>query len=429
MGKDFEIQIPFESIEASTYSELLARIETEHRFWTTFEDSLDVRFYPPSRSSIAAQYRGKISSVIGGWGKYLSRLRDIDGRAFAVSFHEFSSDVEGDPDIPPNSKSRFGVLANHFYQTGQYQELYKLLIGHILNSAFPSGVVVNQNVDQGAFLGSADAAYTVARSLELENGAVELHKTEQDLDVIEILSEEVVQKVEEMKKFVHATQSEATQIRDELTDDFRSIHKRILASYSELMRTERAASKKRNDEYQALVAAFNFDMRIRRPVELWAERQSEHSRNSESAWRRFGIAAFFLLAFSGILALLGGDYVAASFVPDTCVVGFEETCSRISAKGPLLLSAILLLSTVWLWYLRLEMKVFLSERHLALDARERRAFAETYLSLLKGGDVSTEHEAVVLGSLFRPTQDGIIKDDGGPEIGVAGLMSKLLERK
>ncbi len=90
---------------------------------------------------------------------------------------------------------------------------------------------------------------------------------------------------------------------------------------------------------------------------------------------------------------------------------------------------ILVGATVWLWYLRLQMRVFLSERHLSLDASERMAFAETYLSLLKGGEVSREHETVVLSSLMRPTQDGIIKDEGGPDFSLSGMVAKALERK
>ncbi|WP_316247455.1 DUF6161 domain-containing protein [Roseobacter fucihabitans] len=89
----------------------------------------------------------------------------------------------------------------------------------------------------------------------------------------------------------------------------------------------------------------------------------------------------------------------------------------------------LAVSTVWLWFLRLQMKVHLSERHLFLDARERKAFAETYLALLKGGDVTKDHEAVILQSLFRPTQDGIIKDDGGIDVGIAGLLSRALNKQ
>lgn len=129
------------------------------------------------------------------------------------------------------------------------------------------------------------------------------------------------------------------------------------------------------------------------------------------------------------VAFFFGDAIARSFIVSGCELGTEPQCSRVSARGPLNIAMILVGATVWLWYLRLQMRVFLSERHLSLDASERMAFAETYLSLLKGGEVSREHETVVLSSLMRPTQDGIIKDEGGPDFSLSGMVAKALERK
>jgi hypothetical protein len=85
-----------------------------------------------------------------------------------------------------------------------------------------------------------------------------------------------------------------------------------------------------------------------------------------------------------------------------------------------------LFATVSLWFLRLQMKIFLSERHLALDAEERTAFSEAYLALLKEGSATRENETIILQSIFRPTQDGIINDEAGPDFSVAGLLSKAL---
>ena len=49
-------------------------------------------------------------------------------------------------------------------------------------------------------------------------------------------------------------------------------------------------------------------------------------------------------------------------------------------------------------------------RHLSLDADEKKAFAETYMALKEGASVDVANETIVLASLFRPTQDGIIRD-------------------
>jgi hypothetical protein len=66
--------------------------------------------------------------------------------------------------------------------------------------------------------------------------------------------------------------------------------------------------------------------------------------------------------------------------------------------------------------MRMQYKMFLSERHLSLDADERRAFAETYMALKEDASVDKANETIVLASLFRPTQDGIIKDEDGGSI-------------
>ena len=80
-----------------------------------------------------------------------------------------------------------------------------------------------------------------------------------------------------------------------------------------------------------------------------------------------------------------------------------------------------------LWATRLQYRVFLSERHLALDASEKKAFAETFLAMKEGEDVGTDNEAIVFAALFRPTQDGIIKDDeSGVDISAAAMLAKQL---
>jgi hypothetical protein len=86
-------------------------------------------------------------------------------------------------------------------------------------------------------------------------------------------------------------------------------------------------------------------------------------------------------------------------------------------------------TTLVFWLIRLQFKVFLSERHLSLDAAEKKAFAQTYLAMKEGKDISKESEAIVLAALFRPTQDGIIKDDEASlDISAAAILAKQLSK-
>lgn len=60
-------------------------------------------------------------------------------------------------------------------------------------------------------------------------------------------------------------------------------------------------------------------------------------------------------------------------------------------------------------------RIFLSQLHLAQDAAERTTMVTTYLSLLESKSVlSEEDRKIFLAAIFRPTSDGIVKDDGIP---------------
>jgi hypothetical protein len=65
--------------------------------------------------------------------------------------------------------------------------------------------------------------------------------------------------------------------------------------------------------------------------------------------------------------------------------------------------------------LRIIVRLFLSQVHLAADAAERMTMVQTYLSLKEGGSTFKDDDLrLILGALFRPTSDGIVKDDGLP---------------
>ena len=100
-----------------------------------------------------------------------------------------------------------------------------------------------------------------------------------------------------------------------------------------------------------------------------------------------------------------------------------------SAKGPLTMAGLIVAMSLLLWFIRLQYRIHLSERHLALDASEKQAFAETFMAMKEGRDVGPDNEAVVLAALFRPTQDGIIKDDdSGFDVSTSALLAKHLSR-
>ena len=205
------------------------------------------------------------------------------------------------------------------------------------------------------------------------------------------------------------------------------------------------AEEERIKKFEHLQDLFATQLRLRAPVKLWEGRETKHSSNSAKALKSFvgigGLAILFGLA----IPFWAGDYIAGSFYETLCVAPVTESipatattpsmpaspaseCERVfSAKGPITVTGLLLVTSLLLWFARLQYRVHLSERHLALDASEKKAFAETYLAMKEGKDVSADNEAIILGSLFRPTQDGIIKDDGtGMDLSAAAILAKQL---
>lgn len=188
--------------------------------------------------------------------------------------------------------------------------------------------------------------------------------------------------------------------------------------------------EEREKEFEALKDLFYTQLRLRAPTELWKEREDQHKRASKIAFIVFFGLGIISIVVGSVVPYLIGDMIAENFYNQVCAPNDPTSCTReFSIKGPLMLSGLLVAMSVALWMVRLPYRIYLSERHLALDASEKKAFAATYLSMKEGADVDPASEAIVLASLFRPTQDGIIKDDDSSvDISAAAIIARQLGR-
>ncbi len=72
----------------------------------------------------------------------------------------------------------------------------------------------------------------------------------------------------------------------------------------------------------------------------------------------------------------------------------------------------LLLISLTIWIIRIVMKIALSSYHLSIDAKERVTMINTYLALMKEGNTLEESDKkIMIESIFRQTNHGIIKDE------------------
>ena len=184
----------------------------------------------------------------------------------------------------------------------------------------------------------------------------------------------------------------------------------------------------------AAATAFRETNALKAPVLLWQEKETKHQAESAAA-RIYFIGS--LIATGGLVIVLASllifckDVAYALVAPIGCDPAKPETCSGFSARGLSILTLVAAFFTCLLWYVRMQMKLFLSERHLALDARERTAFAQTYIGFLAEKDSSDEaagQRAAVYAALFRPSTDGIVKDESGLDPSIAAALSKFLTK-
>ena len=149
---------------------------------------------------------------------------------------------------------------------------------------------------------------------------------------------------------------------------------------------------------------------LQAPVAYWTLKADKHAKNSKKMREIAAGYAIVAVVIAVIVLLLTAEALRSytQFSPATVAYG---------ALG-------LLITTVALWGGRILVRLYMSEHHLAIDAEERATMVHTFLALQLGGQVEAKDLQLILGPIFRPSADGIVKDDGAPDLGLAGLLSK-----
>jgi hypothetical protein len=158
-------------------------------------------------------------------------------------------------------------------------------------------------------------------------------------------------------------------------------------------------------------------MNLKAPVQYWEEKAKKHRNSTE----KYASSLLIYSLFSFILLGLG-LYNLAQHLVDIA------NNDKPPAVYFVLVSVGVVLTTIIFWVARILTRLFLSQHHLTIDSEERAIMVQTYLALTANNLASTEERAIVLGSLFRPTADGIVKDDAAPDLAPSAILSRLVQR-
>lgn len=157
---------------------------------------------------------------------------------------------------------------------------------------------------------------------------------------------------------------------------------------------------------------YRVSMGLKAPVEYWRDKAEKHRTAEGKAFTH--LLFFFPIAFMVFASAFG---LAAYLLLDADKV--HQTVYLIVAAGLASMAALIF------WVGRLLTKLYLSQHHLRHDADERAVMTTTYLALTHESAATEEDKKIILASLFRPTSDGLVKDDGPSDLTLAGVLSKI----
>jgi hypothetical protein len=173
-------------------------------------------------------------------------------------------------------------------------------------------------------------------------------------------------------------------------------------------------------ELTLLKETYDKHMALAAPVDYWETKRKRHS-----IWSLVSGVAIVICMFVAAFSLhtelqsLGKTVTAEKILPtlsansQPAATTTLQTIAETSAAWHL--GSFILLATLSFWFIRLLVRIFLSSLHLENDASERVTMAKTYLALLRNGNLpSGDSINTILAALFRPSGDGIVKDEGVP---------------
>ncbi len=161
-------------------------------------------------------------------------------------------------------------------------------------------------------------------------------------------------------------------------------------------------------DWQSFQTEINSQLALSAPSTYWA---TKHKRHATWVW---------ILGLAAVVVGAGGAWtlheVAASIFAELKVSQIPTWFQTITFS----LSAL-----VYVLALRSVLRLLMSHVHLALDSAERQTMIISYLALARKGEVKDESLDKILSTIFRPTGDGIVKDEGIP----LSILGELLKSK
>lgn len=208
----------------------------------------------------------------------------------------------------------------------------------------------------------------------------------------------VVEVKQEIQRLNDETQNVQSQ-NESWIDDYQKRISEWENAKNKLEEDAQAQRERFDEEFEKQRAFFIEELQFQSPITYWKRVSKECKTKARWFTGIFGIAcALFLFLHLEIGKLLIGN-VTYSDPSALWLISFSFLCVALGV-----------------WSLRLIARTMLSYMHRHTDAEQRRTMVQTYLALRhkEGAETFKEHSGTILEALFRPTADGLVKDDALP---------------
>lgn len=165
-----------------------------------------------------------------------------------------------------------------------------------------------------------------------------------------------------------------------------------------------------SEEMEREKEKYRKDIAEKEAVTYWRLKSDKHSKKA----RNFHIAIYVVIAIFFCVGYQFYDLLSSAIVDQ------DEVSQKLlfTDDGQLrywLLLFVGAVATMFVWIIRILVRLFFSNTHLSEDAEERATLIQTYLAMERNEQVlKQEDKELILPSIFRQGSDGIVKDDAAP---------------
>lgn len=188
--------------------------------------------------------------------------------------------------------------------------------------------------------------------------------------------------------------------RTKSLDELRETKEKILDELHARLEARFQESEKQNKEdFKSALEVYDKTLALQKPVEYWEVRQKYHGKLAKG----FGITSLVIaIAVGGGMGWLIHWIFSGLIKPDSTPPHWHLGVLAVAAFFSI-------------WMVRIFVRLFFSNLHLATDAAERRVMIQTFLSMAReGSEFAPEDKTLIVQHLFRSASDGLVKDDAAP---------------